>query len=446
MRVFRLLLLLPLLLLLWTSCDADTGAPDEQDEPITDLEPTVILLSIDGLRWDYLDLHEAPTLSSLREESAFVERLVPVFPTKTFPNHYSLVTGLHPSNHGIISNTMYDAGMDERFSLGNDEAIVDPRWWEGEPIWVTAVTQGQNAATYFWPGSEVPITEHQSWPEDGSVSEEEAQDRFTSTEYDGSIPGDERVDQVLEWLDRPREERPNLITLYFSEVDSEGHSHGPESEEVGRALAEADGYVAGLLEGLRARGIDEEVHLLITSDHGMSPTSQERVVLLDDYIDLDDVHVVDYDPVAMIDPVEGRTSAEEIIEALSEAEHVEAFHRNDLPERLHFQDHHRIPEVIVLADDTWRISTSEFFERDPAGFDGGAHGYDPALESMHTLLIARGPAFEAGSTLEELSVVDLYEVMTAILSLDPAPNDGNLDVARGLFREGALQELDVAAQ
>ena len=301
------------------------------------------------------------------------------FPTKTFPNHYTIATGLHPANHGIISNTMYDEELG-RFSLGNREAVQDGRWWEGEPIWVTAEKQGLTSHALFWPGSEAAI--------DGVRPTE----WFT---YDNSIPGDERVDQILAWLDLPAEARPDFMTLYFSTVDSHGHRYGPEHANVGRALAEVDAHMQRLLDGLDARGLSDALNMLIVSDHGMSPTSQERVIILDDYIDLDDVFIVDYSPVAMINVRNGGTTPEALVRALDAAPNSSAYLRADVPAALNFRDHDRIPEVIMIADDTWSISTRSFFEDDPARADGGAHGYDPRLESMLSLAIAHGPAFRA---------------------------------------------------
>jgi len=370
------------------------------------------------MRWDYLDRYDAPTMSHLAERGTFVERFIPAFPTKTFPNHYTLVTGLYPSNHGVIANNMYDPVMDASFSLSNRAAIANGDWWGGEPLWVTAEEQGLTTATYFWPGSEAPIqgVRPTYW-----------------FEYDGRVPGTERVDQVLEWLDLPAEERPSFITLYFSRVDSRGHAHGPEAPETGQALREVDGFIQRLIDGLQARGLNNEVNLLITSDHGMSPTSAERAIVLDDYIDLDDVRIIDYTPVMMMETREG-VEAQAIIDALSAAPHLSVYHRDEVPERLHFSGHRRIPEIIGIADDTWSITTRSFFDSNPNRLNGATHGYDPAAATMHTLLIGHGPAFRQGARIDRLESIHLYELMAALLDLEPAPNDGSLEAARSLLR------------
>ena len=393
-------------------------APSTSSPPAAEDAPApLIVISIDGLRWDYLELHEAPALSRIAEDGAHVERLTPVFPTKTFPNHYSTVTGLYPSNHGIIANTMYDPAMDASFSLSDREAVMNPDWWGGEPIWVTAEQQGRTAATYFWPGSEAPVrgTRPTEW-----------------FEYDGSVPGTTRVDQALQWLDRPADTRPDLITLYFSRVDTKGHYHGPRSDSVATALREVDGFVQRLLDGLDARGLTGEVNVMVTGDHGMSPTSRDRTIVLDDYIDPDDVRLTARNPVAMMEPRPG-VSADSVVTALDQAPHLSAYRRGMLPDTLHFEGHRRIPSVIAVADDRWSIRTRRWLRENPEWTGGGTHGYDPRSENMHTLLAARGPGFRSNTTIDQLSLLHLYELMCAVLDLEPAPNDGRLAPTRPLL-------------
>ena len=377
----------------------------------------LIVISIDGLRWDYLDLHEAPALSQLADRGAHVEHLTPVFPTKTFPNHYSTVTGLHPSAHGIIANTMYDPAMDASFSLSDRDAVENPDWWGGEPIWVTAEQQGRTAATYFWPGSEAPVqgTRPTEW-----------------FRYDESVPGTTRVDQALQWLDRPADTRPDLITLYFSRVDTKGHYHGPRSDSVAAALREVDGFVQRLLDGLDARGLTGAVNLMVTSDHGMSPISRNRTIVLDDYIDPDDVRLTARNPVAMMEP-KPDVPVDSVVTALDRAPHLSAYRKGTLPDTLHFDGHRRIPSVVAIADDRWSIRTRAWMDANPDWTGGGTHGYDPRHESMHTLLLAHGPAFRSSTTIDQLSLLHLYELMAALLDVEPAPNDGRRAPTRPLL-------------
>jgi predicted AlkP superfamily pyrophosphatase or phosphodiesterase len=409
-------ILLWLLLLPLIAPGCQSTAPSASSETAHAPNP-LIVISIDGLRWDYLDLHDAPTLSRLAETGTHVERLTPLFPTKTFPNHYSAVTGLYPSNHGIIANTMYDPAMDASFSLSNRAAVMNPDWWGGEPIWVTAEKQGRTAATYFWPGSEAPIQDVRptEW-----------------FEYDGSVPGTTRIDRALQWLDRPADTRPDLIALYFSRVDTKGHYYGPRSDSVATALREVDGFIQRLLDGLDARGLTDEVNLMVTSDHGMSPISRDRTIVLDDYVDLDDVRLTARNPVAMMEPRAG-VSVDSVVAALDRAPHLSAYRRGTLPDTLHFEGHRRIPSVIAVADDRWSIRTRSWMKNNPDWTGGGTHGYDPRAENTHTLLVARGPGFRSNTTVDQLSLLHLYEAMAALLDVEPAPNDGRLDAARSLL-------------
>lgn len=395
-------------LILGSGC---SGIDREDPAAARDRASTVILLSLDGVRWDYLDKYDAPHLEALAAEGVRAERLTPVFPTKTFPTHYSIVTGLYAENHGIISNTIFDPDIDDRFSLSNREAIVDGRWWEGEPLWVTAEKQGQTAATYFWPGSEAPIQHVRPtyW-----------------REYDGRIPGEDRVDHVLAWLDLPVGERPTFITLYFSETDGAGHRHGPDSPEVAAALLEVDGYVGRLIDGLRTRGILGEVNVVVTSDHGMTATSEERVIILDDFFEPDAAHIVDFGPALMMYPPDG-VDKDSLVQALDLHPRVSAYEKSKIPERYHIAGHHRTPPILAVADDGWSFSTRERFLDEPSRYNGGAHGYDNALESMGGLFIASGPAFRRGVTTEPLLSVHIYEMVCVILGLDPVPNDGSLE-------------------
>ncbi|MEM7788109.1 MAG: ectonucleotide pyrophosphatase/phosphodiesterase [Bacteroidota bacterium] len=233
-------------------------------------QPVVVLISIDGFRYDYLDRDDAdtPTLDRLAREGVRAD-LVPVYPTKTFPNHYSLVTGLHPEAHGIVNNTMRDPerlidGKPARFSLANREAVRDGAWWGGEPIWATAQRQGQATAVLFWPGSEAPI---------GGVLPTHG------LPYNGDMPYADRVDWVLEHLGG--EDRPTFATLYFEGVDTAGHRHGPDAPETADAIEAVDVALGRLVDGLAEQGRLATTDLVVVSDHGMAAVAPERRVYID---------------------------------------------------------------------------------------------------------------------------------------------------------------------
>lgn len=375
--------------------------------------PTIplLLISIDGFRHDYLDIADTPALDRLVGGGLKADSLQHVFPTKTFPTHYSIVTGRHPGTHGVVANNMWDPLRDARFSLGNRDAVMDGYWYEGgDPIWVTAEKQGLTAAAFFWPGTEARI--HRIRPSYWKP-------------YNARTPYAERVEQVLEWLDLPSAERPDLITMYFSSVDSAGHRDGPRSDAAAAALADIDGHLTNLLDGLEDRGLLDNMHILITSDHGMSRVDIDQYILLDDYLDLSRLRVSDWGPAGQI--WAGETNAEEIYAALDGAHpHMQVWRREDIPARFHFGTHHRVPDVLVLGDLEWMISNTPYMIGRTQFSLKGMHGWDPADFEMHGLLIAHGPAFAPGTRAPSMRSIDLYALMTHLLEIEPAWHEGSL--------------------
>ena len=395
--------LMLMVLLLVTGCQGHR-ADGQRPTPL-------LLISIDGFRHDYFDLTDTPALDRLISGGLKADSLHHVFPTKTFPTHYSIVTGLHPGSHGIVANNMWDPRRDARFSLGNREAVGDGYWYQaGEPIWVTAERQGLTAATFFWPGSEARI------------------DRIRPTywkPYNGDVPHDERIDQVLEWMDLPPGERPDFYTLYFSTVDSAGHRHGPRADPVASALADVDQHLGRLLDELEQRDLLDRINILLVSDHGMGRVDFDRYILLDDYLDLSRVRVSDWGPAAQIWAAD--LSADEIVRALDGAHpHLRVWRRDDIPKRYHFDNHHRVPDVLAEADPEWMISNKPYMAGRSLYSLLGMHGWDPAWQEMHGAFVGHGPAFPPGSSAPAVRSVDLYELMAHLLDLEPAANQGSL--------------------
>ncbi len=382
-----------------------------------ELAPTVILVSLDGFRWDYLERAETPTLDRLAAEGIRAEALVPGFPSKTFPSHYTIATGLYPEHHGIVDNTFYDPERDAWFSMSDSGTVRDGSWWGGEPIWVTAGRQGLRSGTCFWPGSEAEI----------------AGGRPTYVRaYDGGLPWADRVAQILDWLDLPADERPQLLTLYFEEPDHSGHSYGPDGPEVEAAAAEVDAGLALLIEGLEARQILDSVELLIVSDHGMAATGPERLVFLDDAIDTRELTITSWGTFASIWPDEADVGA--VAEALSGVDGARCAAREDLPPELHFSEGPRVAPVICVADVGWSITTRDWATSYPDYYDGGTHGYDPAAAEMQGVLIGRGPQLAQGLISPPIDSVDLYPLMARLLGVEPAESDGELARAEHLLR------------
>lgn len=399
------------LALLAAACAPHSGSP--AGAPGATDPPSIILISLDGFRPDYLNRHVTPVLDSLARAGVRAEWMEPSFPSKTFPNHYTIVTGLRPDHHGIIANNMHDSLLGV-FSMSIRAAVQDARWWGGEPIWVTAAKAGRTTSAMFWPGSEAPI---------------EGVRATHWLPFDNSFPLAARVDSTLHWLDVPAAERPAILTLYASQMDDAGHRFGPGSSAVTDSLRVVDAMVRRLVDGLHARGLGDRVNIIIVSDHGMAPTGPDKVIALDDYISLDDVQVNDWGPVTMLAPKPGR--AEAVYRALKGAHpHYDVYWTRDLPARLAFGTHPRIGSIVGIADDGWTVTTRA---RAAQVKVGGNHGFDNALASMHALFIASGPAFRHGVVVAPFSNIHVYDLMAHILGLTPAPNDGSLDSVRTML-------------
>jgi predicted AlkP superfamily pyrophosphatase or phosphodiesterase len=387
-----------------------TGSPDHA--------PIVVLISIDGWRWDYTDRFQPPAISRLARAGVTAEGLIPVFPSKTFPNHYSIVTGLHAASHGITSNNMVDPAISGRFTLSNREVLQDPRWWGGEPLWVTAEKQGLVAGTMFWPGSDVII----------------AGDRPTYWRpYEDDFPNEQRVDALLDWLDQPPGRQASFLTLYFSDVDDAGHDSGPDGDETRKAALAVDRMIARLVDGVQALGLASRVNYILVSDHGMSQLSPDRVILLDDYINVSSVDLIDTAPIVGLNPKEG-VSIDAIYAALKDKHPaLKVYLRSELPEVYGLRDHPRLPAIVGIADDGWHPTTlARRLEGEE--FALGNHGYDPSSRSMYGLFIASGPQFYSGITVPAFSNLHLYELICRVLGIQPAKNEGDPNVTAGFLR------------
>ena len=369
--------------------------------------PATILISFDGFRADYLERPGAVRLRALAARGARLERLLPSFPSKTFPNHHTIATGLHPEHHGLVANTMRDPAIAARFTIGDTLVARDPRWWGGEPIWVTAERQGVRAATLFWPGGDYEIAGRRP---------------TYYRPYDGRVPDTTRVQQVLDWLSLPADRAPRFVALYFSTTDDAGHTYGPASPQVDSAIVHVDALLGRLEDSLAARGLQERVNLVVVSDHGMTPIDSTRVIHLDDYLDLSTVEVVDWMPVTAITPRPGQEEA--VYTRLRGAHpHLAVYRKAEVPERFHYRAHARITPLVLLADEGWTITSRERARRLPPP-RGGTHGYDPALPSMGALFVAAGPGIRTGQRLGPLPNVEVYALLAQLLGITPAPHDG----------------------
>jgi predicted AlkP superfamily pyrophosphatase or phosphodiesterase len=406
MRHLRILLLLSLL----------AGLVSCQHPPRAAAGP-LVLVSIDGFRWDYLEKHDAPTLRRLAAGGVHARRLNPSYPSRTFPNHYTLVTGLRPEHHGIVNNSFHDPALKADFNKVN----LETHWWDGgEPIWVTAEKQGVRSASYMWPGSAAEIRGRR--PSD-------------MVPFSKNPSASERVDAVLAWLARPPAERPRLSLLYFDLVDVSGHRHGPNAPETAAAVHEVDTAIDRLLAGLERLGLAGSANLVIVSDHGMSETSPERVIFFDDLLEPSLVTVEASGPHGGVRPKPGVDAAALVASIRAKAPpQVQVYRREELPARLHYRASDRVPPVLFVMQDGWCIESKAGWPQFKAWYDRANHGWDPATPNMGALFIASGPGFQHSLVLPSAENVDVYNLLCAVLGLKPAPNDGGDALARAALR------------
>ncbi|XP_052187721.1 uncharacterized protein LOC127798294 [Diospyros lotus] len=377
--------------------------------------PVVLLISSDGFRFGYQHKTLTPNLHRLIKNGTEADNgLIPVFPTLTFPNHYSIVTGLYPSYHGIINNHFVDPETGDAFTMRSHE----PKWWLGEPLWETVANHGLKAATYFWPGSEV----HKgSWtcPKD-----------FCQF-YNGSVPFEDRVDTILQYFDLPIDEIPVFMTLYFEDPDHQGHQVGPDDPEITEAVAEIDAMIGRLILGLETRGVFEDVTIIMVGDHGMVGTCDGKLIFLDDlapWIEIPHDWVQSYTPLLAIRPPPGLDPADVVAKMneglgsgkVKNGEHLKVYLKEELPDRLHYSGNYRIPPIIGLVDESYKIEQKRSNRKEC----GGAHGYDNAFFSMRTIFIGHGPQFARGRKVPSFENVEIYNLVTSILNIQGAPNNG----------------------
>ncbi|WP_315761168.1 alkaline phosphatase family protein [Sphingomonas sp. Y38-1Y] len=362
--------------------------------------PVTLLVSIDGFRPDYLDRGDTPVLSRLAAEGVRGS-MQASFPTKTFPNHYAIVTGLHPDRNGIVGNVIEDVRRPgETFTM----ATTDRFWWDqAEPIWVTAERAGIRTATMFWPGSNVPV--HGTYPSDWQ--------QFTI-----AMPEANRIAAITDWLRRPAATRPRLLTLYFDSVDTAGHRFGPDSAEVREAMRGVDARIGELLAELQAGG--QPVNLIVAADHGMAPVDASRTIDLARSFAPGTIRVIEHGPYASFEAMPGKEAA--VRAALAKpVPHMRCWDKADLPARLAYGRNPRVPRFICIAESGWMIigKPAEHPVR------GGAHGYDNADPLMRAGLVAWGPAFGTGRI--EGRNVDIYPLVRQLIGLPPAAEiDGSI--------------------
>jgi alkaline phosphatase D len=374
----------------------------------------VLLVSLDAFRWDYSKLYNTPNLNKLAKDGVKADRMYSSFPTVTFPNHYSIVTGLYPDHHGLINNSFPAPDLGLYFRMGDRTAVENPSFYGGEPVWVTAEEQGVRSASFFWVGSEAPIggMHPTYWKK-----------------YDESVTYEARIDTVVKWLGYPPEKRPELVTLYFDEPDATSHTFGPVSPQTGKIVERLDSLMGVLRTKLSTLPEARKINLIILSDHGMSTVSSEKYINIKSLVPGRMIASISGgNPVYLINPSEGKRDS--VLYLLNKSKGMKAWSKSQLPPKWHYGTNPRIPEIVVVADSSWSIGTRS----DGSAVRGGAHGYDNSNSDMFSIFYAAGPSFRKNYKFKELNNIDIYNLICKILDIKPAKNDGDPAHIRDMLR------------
>lgn len=361
-----------------------------------------ILISFDGFRWDYTSRGLTPTFDHIKQNGVAAVSLLPAFPSKTFPNHLSIVTGLHPENHGIIANDFWSPACDCWYSIRDTNAVRNGDWYNGEMIWEPLKKNGIKTASYFWPGSEISVDERRP-------------DYFEK--YDHYRPYDKRVEGIIEWLTLPYPERPKFLTLYFDATDSYGHSFGPNSPEVNAAIQNLDSMLNKLFLGLERIGLKDSANIIVVSDHGMTDVSADRVIDIESLLDDNLEYKIVSDGPKMFIGAESE-QREKIFSQLSKhAEHFQVYQTSEVPKYLHFSKNENILDIVVIAEMGWSLvhKKSGDWMRYRAK---GNHGYENFNLDMHGIFYAIGPSFRKGFSIGTVSNLDIYPLLCKIYNID----------------------------
>ncbi|MBN9787430.1 alkaline phosphatase family protein [Pseudonocardia sp. TMWB2A] len=387
------------------------GVPAPPSSPAAPAEvraPLTLLVSIDGFHPSYLQRGVTPHLNQLIKTGVYGP-MRPSFPSKTFPNHYTIVTGKRPNNHGIVDNNMRDParpGPGENFSLGNTRQALDPFWWsQAEPVWVTAEKQGIRTATMFWPGSEVAI--HGGRPQDWE-------------RFDQNVSNTQRANAVIDWVRRPANLRPKLITVYFDTVDTAGHKFGPAAAETTKAVADVDTQIGYIVDSIKA--LHQPVNIIVTSDHGMAATSNDRLIDLDKLLTRDNYQLVGSGPFATLNPLPGKDAIVEaaLVKPATPHANMTCWNKKDIPAQYQYGSNPRIPAIFCLANMGWKVVMG----KPEYDANGGDHGYDNFSPEMQAIFIANGPEILKGKTLPVFDNVDVYPLIAYLIGMQPLPYDG----------------------
>ncbi len=395
--------------MLWGVACNNSRESGEHSSP----EPYVVMLSLDGFRWDYPDSIPTPNLDRIAAMGVKAKSLKPSFPTNTFPNHYSMATGLYPDHHGIVQNSFYDPELGRYYHMRDSSSRNDPVFYQGEPIWQTAEKQDITAATFFWVGSDVLGADNQAsyWKP-----------------YDHDLPFDHRIDSVIAWLKLPQAKRPRLIMWYMHEPDATGHYDGPFAPKTDSVIMMLDSLVGVFMDKIAELPDSDKINVIVTSDHGMGKISPDKIVDLSQKIDTSWFEVIEgHNPIYTLKVKEGLLDTAYAV--LSGIKHISVWKHGEVPEELHYGTHPRTLDLIVLADSAWSVTTGNDLHYK------ATHGYHTANTDMHAIFYAYGPAFKKNYSAATFENVDLYSLIAEIMHIKPAKTDGQLGRVKPMLKD-----------
>lgn len=375
----------------------------------------LVLLSIDGFAQRYITQYKPKTLLKLIEQGTSAKALLPVYPSKTFPNHLSIITGRYPINHGIVHNSFYNREIEKSYKLGDGKN--DSRWLTAEPLWYINELQGNKSAVYFWPESETAINK---------------QTPSYYFPYKHFTPNKQRLDQILSWLRLPEVERPNFIAGYFASIDDAGHKYGENSPQLVTAINELDELLSDFIAQIQQE-FNGEVNLVIVSDHGMTKIEQHHLIDWKHNI-VDGVKVVNGSTQLYL----YSDNPKALNQSLSLFKHANSdsaqasyrvYQFPNFPE--HWQLNRKtaaVPNAIIEASPTYR------FNRDKLHKTAETHGYDPKLyRDLDAIFIATGPGFSKNKQIEPFENIHILPIVTRALGLkDVEDIDGNYEIATNI--------------
>lgn len=372
----------------------------------------VLLISLDAYRWDYPEVFNTPNLKKIAQDGVRAKSLISCYPSKTFPNHYSIVTGLHPDHHGIVNNSFHDSELGY-YAIGNRKSVENGAFYQGEPIWVTAEKQGVKSASYFWVGSEAPIQGIQPtyWKK-----------------YNQKTTFEQKIDTVIHWFSLPENERPRLVTFYHYQPDWTSHDYGPLAKETQQVAEQLDSLIGVFMAKLNTLPIANKINVIVLSDHGMVDISSDKYINLSQHLNKSWFSTITGEnPVYSLQPK--AEFYKQSLDSLKKINHLKVWERNEIPKRYVYGTNPRVNDILVESELGWSVAWVD----DKDKYTGGTHGYDNLIPEMQGIFFAKGPAFKKGFVHESFMNTNIYPIMAKILGLQPAKVDGDIDTVKRIF-------------